>query len=78
MPFVVPSDVEELVENHLASGRYQTGDEVLRSAMQALAETEDDGVAVQQAIDEWRNGDEGLPLDEAIRQIRLSLNDPVQ
>ena len=37
MPFVIPPDVEELVAHHLASGRYHSGDEVLRSAVRALA-----------------------------------------
>ena len=72
MPFVVPQDVEELVANHMASGRYRSGDEVLRSAMRALAEVDGDLVAVQQALSEWRGGDEGMPLEDAFRQIRAA------
>ena len=70
MSIVVPRDVSQLVENQLASGRYQSADEVLRSAMAALTEFDEDLVAVQQAVAEWRNGDAGVPLDEAIQQIR--------
>jgi putative addiction module CopG family antidote len=70
MPFVVPEDVEELVANQMASGRYRTCDEVLRSAMKALAEVDDDLDAVRQALSEWRGGDEGILLEDAFRQIR--------
>ena len=52
--------------------RYRSGDEVLRSAMRALAEVDDDLVAVQQALSEWRGGDEGIPLEDAFRQIRAA------
>ncbi len=72
MPFVVPQDVAELVANQMATGRYHSGDEVLRSAMQALAEVDEDLAAVQQALSEWRSGDEGVPLDDAFRQIRVA------
>ena len=72
MPFVGPKDVEELVATHLASGRYCSGDEVLRSAMQALAAVDEDLEAVQQAVSEWQAGDEGTPLADAFKQIRVA------
>ena len=72
MPFVVPRDVEELVADHLASGRYCSCDEVLRSAMQALATIDEDVSAVQQAVNEWRAGDEGIALADALKQIRVA------
>lgn len=70
MPYPFPSDVQQLVESHLASGRYSTEDDVLRDALRALADEEDDLVAVREAIDEWRAGDEGTPLTEAFDQVR--------
>ena len=69
MPIVVPHDVEEFVAGQIAAGRYQSEDEVLRSAMHALVELDDDLAAVQESIAEWRDGDAGVPLDEAIEQI---------
>ena len=72
MPFIVPLDVEELVVNQVASGRYRTGDEVLRSAMQALAHADEDVMAIQDAVYEWHKGDEGIALDEAFKKIRES------
>jgi putative addiction module CopG family antidote len=70
MPIVVPPDVEQSVASQLATGRYSSEEDVLRSAMQALVEFDEDLVAVEQAIAEWRNGDPGIPLDEAFRRIR--------
>jgi len=70
MPYSFPLDVKKLVESHLASGRYSTEDDVLRDALRALSEEEEDIAAVRDAIDEWRAGDQGLPLVEAFDQIR--------
>jgi len=65
-----PSDVQQLVNAHLASGRYSTEDDVLRDALRALTEEEEGLIAVREAIDEWRAGDEGIPLAEAFDRVR--------
>lgn len=70
MPLIVPPDVEALVAQQLASGRFRSEDDVLRSAMHALTEVDEDAAAVQQALDEWRSGDSGVPLDDAIDRVR--------
>ena len=70
MPNPLPTDLQQFVEAHLASGRYTAEDEVLQDALRVLAEEEDDLVAVREAIDEWRAGDEGIPLAEAFDQVR--------
>lgn len=72
MPFIVPQDVQEQLVNPMATGRYRSSDEVLRSAMQALAHADEDLVAVQEALIAWHEGDEGIVLDEAFRMIRAS------
>ena len=66
---IVPLDVEELVVNQVASGRYRSGHEVLRSAMQELAMADEDVIAIQDAVNE---GDEGIALDDAFKKIRES------
>jgi len=70
MPVTVPADVEALVAQQVASGRYVSEEDVLRSAMHALAEVDDGLAAVQAALAEWRAGDLGVPLDEAIQAVR--------
>ncbi len=70
MSIVVPHDVEEMVARQVASGRYRSDEEVLRSAMLALEEVDEDYVAIQEAVDSWRRGEPGTPLAEAFRQVR--------
>ena len=72
MPYTIPPDVETLVAHQMSTGRYQTQDDVLRSALEALTLQDEDLAAVQAAVDEWQQGDPGVPLDEAVRLIRGS------
>ena len=70
MPYTIPPDVETLVAHQMTTGRYQTKDDVLRSALEALTQLDEDLAAVQAAVDDWRQGDLGLPLDDVMRRIR--------
>ena len=70
MSIVVPHDVEVMVARQIASGRYRSDEEVLRSALQALEEIDGDYLAIQAAVDGWRRGEPGTPLADAFRQVR--------
>ncbi|QDU39704.1 hypothetical protein Mal4_40500 [Maioricimonas rarisocia] len=70
MSYPIPPDVQLSIDAQLASGRYSTPEEVLRAALRALEEEEEDRVAVQAAVDEWRAGDEGTPLKDAFDKLR--------
>ena len=70
MNYTFPPDLQKLVEARLASGLYSTEDEVLRDALRALADEDDDLVAVRDAVAEWRAGDVGTPLATAFDEIR--------
>jgi putative addiction module CopG family antidote len=70
MHYSFPPDLRELVAARLASGRYSTEDELLRDALRALEEEDEDLIAVRDAISEWRAGDQGTPLAEAFDEIR--------
>lgn len=70
MSIIVPQDVEVMVARQLASGRYHSDQEVLRSAMLALEELDEDFAAIEEAVDSWRRGELGTPLADAFRQIR--------
>ena len=65
MQYPIPPDVQDLIAAQLATGRYQNEDEVLREALRALQEASDDAAAVQDTIDAWKAGDDGLPLDQS-------------
>lgn len=70
MPYQFPPDLQQMISARMASGQYATEDEVLRSALNALSEMDDDVTAIREAIDEWHAGDEGLPLHDAFEAIR--------
>ncbi len=70
MPYSFPPDVNELVCAHMSSGKYSSEDELLRVALQALSEEEEDLAAVRESIDDWHAGGLGVPLDAAFAGIR--------
>ena len=70
MSIVVPQDVEEMVARQMASGRYRSDEEVLRSAMEALEEIDGDFLAIEEAVNGWRRGEPATPLSEAFQQVR--------
>ena len=70
MAYPFPPDLQQLVADRLASGRYRSEDDMLREAMHVLAAQEDDLFAVQEAIAAWKAGDEGIPVKEAFEIIR--------
>ena len=60
-----PPDLQTLVREQMASGKYASEDELLRSALRALAEEEQDLDAVRESLAELRAGDPGVPLEDA-------------
>lgn len=70
MPYQFPLDLQEIVGEQMESGEYTSEDELLRDALRALAEEQEDLAAVREAIAEWRAGDQGIPLDAAFSAIR--------
>ena len=70
MPYQFPPEVEQLFRERMASGRYSTEDELLREALYALAEQEDDLAAVREAVAELEAGDPGVSLNEAFDDVR--------
>jgi len=70
MPYSFPADVKELVCAHMSSGKYASEDELLRAALQALTEEEEDLAAIRESIGDWLAGDPGVPLESAFASIR--------
>lgn len=70
MSYQFPPDIQDLVVQRMASGHYASEDELLLEALRSLSDEEEDLRAVQEAIDEWRAGDQGIPVDEAFDSIR--------
>jgi putative addiction module CopG family antidote len=72
MSYAFPADVQQLIAGRMATGGYATEEDVLRDALRALAEEEEDIAAVRDAVAEFRSGDAGLPLGEAFELVRRS------
>jgi Arc/MetJ-type ribon-helix-helix transcriptional regulator len=64
------ADVEASLKQQMATGRYASLDDLLRRALDAVADEDEDLDAVREAIAELRAGDPGVPLDEAFRVAR--------
>jgi Arc/MetJ-type ribon-helix-helix transcriptional regulator len=65
MPYRFPPALRALVGEQMASGKYASEDELLQSALHALAQEEEDLEAVRESLAEWRAGDQGVPLEDA-------------
>ena len=70
MPYSLPPDLQQFVASRIASGQYANEDELLREACRALSEEEGELAAIQEAVDRYKNGEQGVPLDEAVERIR--------
>jgi predicted transcriptional regulator len=69
MPYQFPPDVDQLVKEQMASGRYTTEDELLREAMTALQRRNEEIAAIQEGIDDMNEG-RHQPFEEVDREIR--------
>jgi Arc/MetJ-type ribon-helix-helix transcriptional regulator len=76
MSYQFPPDIESLVQQHLASGHFDTPDEVLRTALCQLTMDEEDLRAIQESLDRLDNGEEGIPLADAFQQLRRQYDIP--
>jgi putative addiction module CopG family antidote len=70
MSITVPDDIRVMVHECMAAGDFADESDVLRTALNLLAEQMDDLQALRTAIREWQAGDEGTPLAEAFDEIR--------
>ena len=63
MLYSFPPDVQQLVRERMATGRYASEDDLLREALHALSAEEEGLRAIQEAVAELQAGDEGTALD---------------
>ena len=69
MRYQFPPDLDQLVRDRMSSGRYASEDDLLRYALEALSEEEQDLSAVQDAIADLEAGELGAPLKEAFDSV---------
>jgi Arc/MetJ-type ribon-helix-helix transcriptional regulator len=63
-------NVEQLIREKMASGRYSSEEELLLDALQSLEANEVELRAIQEGIDSVERGHEGVALDEAFQKLR--------
>jgi putative addiction module CopG family antidote len=77
MPITVPPDVEEIVEQKVASGLYDSPDEVMRAALSLLEEMDqDDGhrlASLRNDIIEGIGSGSPVPASEAFERVRAKI-----
>ena len=72
MSYQLPADLEQLVAEQIRLGTYGSADDVLRDALRALAERNQDLAAIQAGIDDMEAGNL-KPLSEVDAGIRKNL-----
>lgn len=70
MPTQLPPDLQQDITAWVASGQYASEEDVLRDALRALANEQNDFEAVRQAIEEVEAGNPGMPVREAFEELR--------
>ena len=75
MAYQFPPDIEQRVKAQLSSGDYQTEDDVLRDALDALRQRKDDLVAIQAGIEDMEAG-RFRPFSESDAVFRKKHNIP--
>ncbi len=56
MPYDIPADIAQLISDQLRQGSYASADDVLRDALKALAERNDDLAAICAGIEDMTAG----------------------
>ena len=69
----LPSDIQEQVKYHFASGQYQTEEDVLRDALRALAEEHDVLDDIRQGLKDLE-ASRGRPLEDVEADLRKRYN----
>lgn len=74
------ADVQQLVDQHMATGLYSSPDELLVTALHQLAINEIDEeevAAIREGLEAQARGEPSLPLHEAFAELRKKYGIPV-
>ena len=76
MPQTLPPDLQEFVDHELASGRYQSTEDIVVEGLRLLQRDRREAMeGIKEGLAESERG-EGIPLDEAFDQLRTRHNVP--
>jgi Arc/MetJ-type ribon-helix-helix transcriptional regulator len=69
MPLQVSTELAATIEEEMATGKYDSEEQLLREALLALREQREDFAAIQAGIDDWQAG-RTRPISEVAADIR--------
>ena len=70
MTHQLPPDIQQSVRTLMASGRYASEDDVLRDALRALNDEQDDVAAIDEALADLEQGDPGVGVRQVFQELR--------
>lgn len=70
MSYDLSPDVERLVREKLASGRYSSFEQLLLEALESLESSEEEESAIAVGLESVDRGEPGVTLDEAFSRLR--------
>ncbi|MCH8046221.1 MAG: type II toxin-antitoxin system ParD family antitoxin [Planctomycetes bacterium] len=76
MIYQFPPDLEDEINERMASGQYASQDDLFRDALRALRLQDADVIAVKEAIADMEAGDRGIPFDQFVEEFRKQHNVP--
>jgi putative addiction module CopG family antidote len=70
MPETLPEDLQAFVDCEMASGRYQSREDIVIAGLRLLQRDRHEALAgIEEGLAEMKRG-EGIPLDQAFDEIR--------
>ena len=76
MPQTLPRDLQDFVDQELATGRYRSTEEIVVAGLRLLQRDRQEALeGIREGLAESGRG-EGIPLDEAFDQLRTRHNVP--
>ena len=69
MPLDVSTELAATIDEEMATGQYDSEEQLLREALLALREQREDFAAIQAGIDDWQSG-RTRPIAEVVADIR--------
>ena len=73
MAYAFPSDIQQQLNQLMATGAFPSEDEVLRQAMAIFAVQQDDLAAVAASLRDFDSGERGIAAAESMAAVRANL-----
>ena len=76
MSYPFPPELDKLVKQQLATGEFNSEDELLLAALRTLKVKQTDWAAIEESLMSLDYGEQGVSLDEAFAAVRQRQNIP--